>query len=79
MQLEIDYDKKDLSENQIALHHHKYDVDYIVELVPLEGKVEINFAFLPSCKLTDEQKEEISDDTRSELLNLFENDILTGE
>jgi len=79
MRLEIDHDKKGLLENQIALHHHKYDIDYICELVPLDGKIEINFAFLSDSGLSIEQKEEISDDTRAELLNLFKSEILNGE
>jgi len=57
-------------ENQIFLHHEKYNIDYVIELVPGIKQVELIFEFL-NCDLTEEQKDEIAIETRNEISKVF--------
>ena len=50
-------------ENQIPMRFEKYNVNFMVELVPLDGQLQINYQFDPNVELTDEQKDEIAAET----------------
>lgn len=63
-----------LKNNQLALHHEEYDIDFLVEIDfnAKDGRIEMNFLFDESKKqLTSEQKQKIADEFTEEIKNVF--------
>jgi len=47
-----------LKDNQIPMRHDS-GVEFMAELVPLDGSVQINYAFDPHAEISEEQKQQI--------------------
>lgn len=67
------HQKIETKTNQLLLHYHPLNVNYIVELNPnvVNNQVEITFEFEPNNKLTTEEKDMIATETREEMAKTF--------
>jgi len=56
-------------DNQMILHYERYNIKYIVEFNHVEGgRLEVTYLFDPASKLSTDQKQEIIDETKEDIL-----------
>jgi hypothetical protein len=55
-------------DNQMILHYEKYNVNYIVEFNYVKDKLEVTYLFDPTMELSEDQKLEIVEATKIDIL-----------